>query len=57
MEPEDSLPCTQQPTTGPYPESAEPSSPHRSLLPKVHLNVILLPTPRSPNGLLPSINT
>jgi hypothetical protein len=33
MEPESSLPCSQKPTTGPYPEPAESSSPHRSLSP------------------------
>jgi hypothetical protein len=38
MEPEASLPCSQKPATGPYPEPAKSSSPHRSL----HLNVILV---------------
>jgi hypothetical protein len=33
MEPKVSLPCSQKPATGPYPESAESSSPHRSLSP------------------------
>jgi hypothetical protein len=33
MEPEGSLPCSQKPTTGPYPEPAESSSPHQSLSP------------------------
>jgi hypothetical protein len=33
MEPEGSLPCSQKPTTGPYPEPAESSSPHRTLSP------------------------
>jgi hypothetical protein len=28
MEPEGSLPCSQKPATGPYPEPAESSSPH-----------------------------
>jgi hypothetical protein len=31
MEPEGSSPCSQKPATGPYPEPAESSSPHRSL--------------------------
>jgi hypothetical protein len=33
MEPEGSSPYSQKPTTGPYPEPAESSSPHRSLSP------------------------
>jgi hypothetical protein len=33
MEPEGSVPCSQKPATGPYPEPAESSSPHRSLSP------------------------
>jgi hypothetical protein len=35
MEPEGSSPCSQKPATEPYPEPAESSSSHRSLLPKV----------------------
>jgi hypothetical protein len=35
MEPEGSLPCSQKPATGAYPELAEFSLPHRSLSPKV----------------------
>jgi hypothetical protein len=31
MEPEGSLPRSQKPANGPYPEPAESSSPHRSL--------------------------
>jgi hypothetical protein len=31
MEPEGSLPCSQKHATEPHPESAESSSPHRSL--------------------------
>jgi hypothetical protein len=45
-EPEGSSPCSHVPATGPYPEPAESSSPHR-FLSKVHFNVILTPTPRS----------
>jgi hypothetical protein len=41
MEPEGSLPCSQKPATGPYPEAAESSRPIDPYLPKVHLNVIL----------------
>jgi hypothetical protein len=52
MEYKDPLPYSQKPVTGLCPEPAESSSPHRSLSPKVHLNVILPPTRRSPSGLL-----
>jgi hypothetical protein len=31
MEPEGSLPCSQKPDTGPYPDPAESFSPHRSV--------------------------
>jgi hypothetical protein len=47
MELEGSLPCSQKPATGPYPEPAESSSPHWSLSPKSHFNIIFPPTPRS----------
>jgi len=40
MEPESLLPCLQQPTTGPYPDTDE-SSPHPYTLFKVHFNIIL----------------
>jgi hypothetical protein len=33
MEPEDLVPYSQKPATGPYPELAESSSPHQSLSP------------------------
>jgi hypothetical protein len=45
MEPEGSLPCLQKPATGPYPEKVEYNCPIDPYLPKVHLNVILPPTP------------
>jgi len=38
--------CSQKPATGPYPEPAESSSIDLHL-PKVHLNIIFPPTPRS----------
>jgi hypothetical protein len=34
MEPEGSLPCSQKPAIEPYPEPAESSSTHRSLVPE-----------------------
>jgi len=45
MELEDSLPYSQDPTTGPYPESPEPNPqllPHSS---QIHSNIILPSTP------------
>jgi hypothetical protein len=45
--PEGSLPYLQKPAIGPYPEPAEPSSFHRFLIPKVHLNVMFPHKPRS----------
>jgi len=47
MEPEGSLPCTQQPTTGPSP-GADASSPHLpTLFSKIHSNIIFPSTSRS----------
>jgi hypothetical protein len=47
MEPEGSLPCTQQPATGPYPQPDE-SSPHiPPYLRMFHSNIIFPSTPRS----------
>jgi hypothetical protein len=46
---QDSLPYSQKPAKGPHPEPAESGSPClNTYLRKVHLNVILPPTPRSP---------
>jgi hypothetical protein len=42
MEPEGSLPCSQEPSTGPYPEPDQ-SSPYHA----THFNIILQPTPMS----------
>jgi hypothetical protein len=46
MEPEGSLPCSQKPAIGPYPEP-NPVLPIDFYLPKLHLNVIISSTPRS----------
>jgi hypothetical protein len=40
MEPEGSLPCSQEPVTGPYPESDQ-SSPYHLILFKINFNIIL----------------
>jgi hypothetical protein len=40
MEPEGSLPCTQEPSTGPYPEPDQCSPYHTILSPKIHYNII-----------------
>jgi len=44
MEPRGLLLCSH--TTGPYPKADE-SSPHCDTLFKIHINIILPPTPRS----------
>jgi hypothetical protein len=42
MEPESSLPCSQDPFTGPYPEPDQsiPSHPILSYLSKIHFNIV-----------------
>jgi len=47
IEPEGSLPRSQKPATGPYPNPAESFRSIDPYLPKIHLNVALPPTPRS----------
>jgi hypothetical protein len=39
MEPEVSLPCSQEPSTGAYPEPDQ-SSPYHPILSKIHFNII-----------------
>jgi hypothetical protein len=53
METEGSLPCSQKPSTGPYPEPDE-SSPYRpSYFCQIHFNIILQRL-GLPSGLFPS---
>jgi hypothetical protein len=47
MEPKGSSPCSQKPDIGPYPEQLNPVRPIGPYLPKVQINVILPPTPKS----------
>ena len=50
MKPEGSLRHSQQPATCPYPEPDRSSPYPASLFLKIHLNIILLFTPGTPNG-------
>jgi hypothetical protein len=52
MEPEGSLPCSQEPSTGPYPDP-DRSSPHHPIL-STHLR-IGLPSSLFPSGFLTNI--
>ena len=54
MEPEGSLPRSQVPATCPYPELARSNPYPTSHILKIHLNIVLPPTPGSPKWFLPS---
>jgi hypothetical protein len=43
MEPEGSIPCSQEPSTGPYPEPYQSNPIHSipSYLSKIHFNIVL----------------
>jgi hypothetical protein len=43
MEPESSLPHTQEPSTGPYPEPDQ-SGPYHLILSKIYFNIVHPPT-------------
>jgi hypothetical protein len=53
MEPEASLPCSQEPSTNPYPEP-DLFSPHHPILSKIHFNIIPHLFFGLHNGLFPS---
>jgi len=54
MEPQGSLPCSQNPAIDPTLSQPNPIRPMVPCLPKVYLNVILPPTPRSSQWFLHS---
>jgi hypothetical protein len=43
MEPDGSLPCLQEPSSGPYPEPDQ-STPHHRILSRIHFNITHPPT-------------
>jgi hypothetical protein len=53
MEPEGSLPCSQDPTTGPILSQINPVHNFPSYFPNIHSNIILPSTPRSSELSLP----
>jgi hypothetical protein len=54
MEPNDSLPCWEEPSTGTYPEPNQPNPYHTILSLKMHFNIINPPTSYLLSGLFPS---
>jgi hypothetical protein len=53
MEPEASLPCSQEPSTGPYPKP-DRSSPYHLFLSKIHFNISSHLRLGLPSGFFPS---
>jgi hypothetical protein len=53
MEPEGSLPCSQEPSLFPIPEPDQ-STPYNSILSKIRFNIILSRTSCRPSELFPS---
>jgi hypothetical protein len=51
--PEASLPCSQDPTTGPFPSQMNPVHTLPSYFPKIHSNIIFPSAPRSSKWSLP----
>jgi hypothetical protein len=53
MEPEGSLPYSQEPSTGPYPEPDQ-SNPHHPIRSKIHFNIVHYLRLGLPSRLFPS---